>query len=236
MYSDEKKSTVTEKINPNAPHRFFFIRHGETDWNREFRYQGSSDTELNAEGAEQARRTGLRLSGIVPARVYTSPLKRARRTAEIIMENNSGDVAIDLRDDLREISFGSWEGFTASEIMARDAETLAAWRKAPFSAAPKGGESFDKVAARSQNAARILKEAGNPGDVSFVVSHGAVLRALIAAFLNTGEMDIFWRMRLDNCSITALDMWGVRPSLLLSNDTHHIRLAEEEIKILTFPD
>ena len=221
---------------PRAPHRFFFIRHGETNWNREFRYQGSSDVELNGDGIEQARRTGLRLSGIVPSRVYSSPLKRACRTAEIIMENNSGDAAVDHLDELREISFGSWEGLTASEIMARDAEKLAAWRKAPFTAVPEGGESFAEVTSRSRRAAEILKEAGGPGDATFVVGHGAVLRALLAAFLNVEEIDIFWRMRFDNCSISALDMWGDRPSLLWSNDTHHLRLGDEEIKLLSFPE
>ena len=221
---------------PRAPHRFFFIRHGETDWNRELRYQGSSDVELNDEGVEQARRTGLRLSRIVPSRVYSSPLKRARRSAEIIMENNSGDTAIELCDDLREISFGSWEGLTTSEISARYPETLAAWRKAPFTAVPEGGESFAEVASRSRRAAEILKEAGGPGDVTFVVAHGAVMRALIAAFLNIEEIDVLWRMRFDNCSISALDMWGARPSLLTSNDTHHIRLEDEEIKLLSFPE
>ena len=235
MPKDEKMSTVIESVKPSAPHRFFFIRHGKTDWNRELRYQGNSDTELNGEGVEQARRTGLRLSYIVPARVYSSPLRRARRTAEIIMENNSGDAAVDLCDDLREISFGSWEGLTTSEIMAKDAEGLAAWRNAPFTAAPKGGESFAEVVLRSRRAAEILKKAGSPGDVTFVVAHGVILRALIAALMNVEELDFFWRVRFDNCSISALDMWGARPSLLLSNDTYHIRLRDEEIKLLTFP-
>ena len=152
------------------------------------------------------------------------------------MENNSKDATIDMLEDLREISFGSWEGLTYSEIMARDPKKMTAWRNAPFSSAPEGGESFAEVASRSRRAAGILKEAGGPGDVALVISHGAVLRALIAAFLNIEEIDILWRMRFDNCSITVLDIWGARPSLLMTNDTHHIRLVDEEIKFLSFPE
>ena len=220
----------------SASHKFFFIRHGETDWNREFRYQGNSDIELNEDGVEQARRTGLRLSCIVPSRVYSSPLKRARRTAEIIMEHNSGEAAVDVCDDLREISFGSWEGLTMPEIKARDAEKLEAWRSKPFSVVPEGGESFAEVASRSRRVSKVMKEAGGHGEVTFIVTHGVVLRALIAIFMNIEELDLFWRVRFDNCSISALDLWNARPSLLFSNDTHHTRLGEEEIKFLTFPE
>ena len=236
MPSDEKKSNITESEIPNAPHRFYFVRHGQTEWNRTGRYQGSTETELNDNGAEQARRVGLRLSGIIPTRVYASPMKRARRTAEIIMENNSGDTAITECGDLREISFGLWEGLTMREIMDRYPETLAAWRIAPFTAVPEGGESYAEVASRASRAAKILKEAGDPGDVTFVVGHGAAMRALIASLMNIRELDMLWRVRFDNCSISVLDTWGDRPMLLFSNDTHHTRLGDEEIKRLTFPE
>jgi alpha-ribazole phosphatase/probable phosphoglycerate mutase len=219
-----------------SSHRIFFVRHGETDWNREFRYQGSSDVGLNDEGLEQARRAGVRLSKIIPSRVYSSPLKRALRTAEIILENNSADVQVELCGDLREISFGSWEGLTSEEIHERDAKAFAAWREAPFSAVPTGGESFESVAERSRRVAERVKASGHPGENTFVVAHGAVLRALIASFMNAADIDLLWRLRFDNCSISVLDMWGSRPSLLLLNDTHHTRLRPEDIGLLTFPD
>jgi alpha-ribazole phosphatase/probable phosphoglycerate mutase len=236
MPSYGKKSRTSADESSASPYRIFFIRHGETDWNRELRYQGSSDVELNEEGERQARSAGIRLSRIVPARVYSSPLKRALRTAEIILENNSGDAAVELCCDLREISFGSWEGLTAAQISERDAAALAAWREAPFSAAPDGGESFASVASRSKTAAESIKKSGRPGEAAFVVSHGAVLRALIASFMEAADIDMLWRLRFDNCSISALDRWGARPSLLLLNDTNHIRLREEDIWLLSFPD
>jgi alpha-ribazole phosphatase/probable phosphoglycerate mutase len=228
---------MTDKTaRPDAPRRFFFIRHGETDWNREFRYQGSSDVGLNAEGEEQARRAGLRLSKVLPVRVYSSPLKRASRTAEIIMANNPGGAPIELLDDLREISFGSWEGLTAGEIELRDAAALTAWRNAPFSASPEGGETFADVTERSKRAARQIAGGADAGDPAFVIAHGAVLRALIAAFMNIDDINLLWRLRFDNCSISAVDIWGSRPSLPFVNDTHHIRLGDGDIEKLDFPD
>ena len=232
----ERGSSVITTMKRDLPHRIFFVRHGETQWNSTFRYQGLSDVELNEAGLEQARRAGVRLSGISPARAYSSPLRRALRTAEIIMENNAGGAAVEVCADLREISFGDWEGLTASEIMERDGERLAEWRKAPFSVSPPGGEPFSEVAARAARAARLIQDAGTPGDASFVVAHGAVLRALIASFLGLADVNALWKMRLDNCSISVIDMWGARPSVLLTNDTHHIRLDDCAIRGLDFPD
>jgi broad specificity phosphatase PhoE len=82
----------------------------------------------------------------------------------------------------------------------------------------------------------LVKASGRPGDITFVVAHGAVLRALIAAFMGAEGANMLWKFRFDNCSISVLDIWGSRPSLLLLNDTHHTRLREDEIKLLTFPD
>ncbi|MDR1509635.1 MAG: histidine phosphatase family protein [Synergistaceae bacterium] len=217
-----------------APHRIFLIRHGETDWNRDFRYQGISDIELNETGREQARLAGIRLAGTVPANVYSSPLSRARRTAEIIMEHNRGDIGVELCGDLREVSFGKWEGLPASEVEKRYPDTLSAWRAAPFSATPEGGEPFAEVRERSKKAARLVISAGRPGSVTFVVAHGGVMRAFLASLMNIEDFSLMWRMRFDNCSISVLDIWGTRPSMLLLNDTNHIRLEEDEISRMSF--
>ena len=233
--SKVRKKTAALEAAAGVPHRIFLIRHGETDWNRVFRYQGASDVELNETGLEQARLAGIRLAEIVPSRVCSSPLLRARRTAEIIMERSRGDVEIELCRDLREISFGKWEGLSMSEVEERYPDTLAAWRAEPFSVTPEDGESFAEVRSRARAAAGLIKSAGRSGDATFVVTHGGVLRFLIAAMMGIDDLSVTWRMRFDNCSISVLDMWQSHPSLLLSNDTHHIRLKEDEISRLSFP-
>lgn len=218
-------------------HRFFLIRHGETDWNREFRYQGISDVALNDDGVEQARRLAVRLSPIAPARVYASPLKRASRTAEIIALHSARAAKVEILPELREISFGQWEGMTIPEIREFDRETFDRWLAAPFSCAPKGGETIGEVLSRSRKLASDISSGAMPGEATFVVSHGGVLRALIAAMMHFDDIDLLWRMRIDNCSVTVIDIWGARPSLLLTNDTHHLRApGDEETASLVFPD
>lgn len=213
-------------------HRIFLMRHGETEWNRNFRYQGSSDVPLNEMGERQARRLAVRMSRIVPARVYASPLSRALRTAEIVMEGNWSDIAIECCEDLREISFGFWEGKTVDEVSALDGETLGRWRASPFSATPRGGESPESIQARSARMAdRVLRE-GKSGDATFVVAHGAILRSFLGALMGICDLNVLWKMRMDNCSVTVVDIWGSRPSLLALNDTHHLRLTDDVVVAL----
>ncbi|MDR1137083.1 MAG: histidine phosphatase family protein [Synergistaceae bacterium] len=235
MPKAQEKPIPLEVGDSSVPHRIFLIRHGETDWNRDFRYQGISDIDLNETGLEQARLTGMRLAGTVPANVYSSPLIRARRTAEIIMKYNSGGVDVELCDHLREVSFGKWEGLNVSEVKKRYPAALAAWRSSPFSATPEDGESFGDVKERSRIAADLIKSNGNPGGVTFVIAHGGMLRALLAALMDVEDFKLMWMMRFDNCSISVLDMWRAHPSLLFLNDTHHIRLGKSEISRLSFP-
>jgi broad specificity phosphatase PhoE len=139
-------------------------RHGETDWNREFRIQGSSDTELNETGRAQARALADELAGERIDAVYASDLRRARETAEIVAARRGLIVRVD--PDLRERSFGSWEGLTRAEIDARfpDLEH-------------HDGETDAEVRARVLAAVdRIVRE--HPGEEVLVVSHGGALNAL----------------------------------------------------------
>jgi alpha-ribazole phosphatase/probable phosphoglycerate mutase len=218
-------------------HRIFLIRHGETDWNKVFKYQGITDVPLNEDGLEQARRLGVRLSCVAPDRVLASPLLRARRTAEVIMENNPSDVEIEDRAELREISFGIWEGLTVSEIKKIDGATYTKWHKAPLSCAPKGGEVFSEIFERSRLFVKELVGEDSPGRNTFIVAHGGVLRAVASSLMHFNDIDLFWRMRFDNCSITVIDIWGKVPSMLLSNDTHHLRIGDDTtIASLIFPN
>ncbi|MDR3165151.1 MAG: histidine phosphatase family protein [Synergistaceae bacterium] len=217
------------------PGRIFFVRHGETDWNKAFRYQGTTDIALNENGQSQARKVGLRLSRIVPRRVFSSPLLRAYGTAEAIMEANAGNAPVEVMDELREISFGKWEGLAYSEIMEHFALDYTTWRENPFSSAPTGGESFESVRTRSASAAETVKDAAAAGAEILVVAHGIVLRTLMASLMGADDLKLLWRIRFDNCSISAIDLWDDHPSLVFLNDTHHLRLDDKKIRTLSFP-
>jgi probable phosphoglycerate mutase len=138
-------------------------RHGETDWNRELRIQGSSDISLNELGREQARALAGELADVPLDAIYSSDLSRARETAEAVAATHGLDVRLDPR--LRERAFGSWEGLTRDDIA-----TL-----------PDGsrhdGESDEEVRARVLEAVQAIADA-HPGRQVLVVAHGGALNTL----------------------------------------------------------
>ena len=120
------------------------VRHGETDWNRDGRWQGGSDTSLNDLGREQACSLAAELDGDIAA-VYSSDLARARETAEIVAETLGLEVQVDAR--LRERGFGSWEGLTTPEIENRFGDSHRRWR-AGEGAGADDAETFEDFSAR----------------------------------------------------------------------------------------
>jgi probable phosphoglycerate mutase len=140
-------------------------RHGETDWNRERRVQGHSDTPLNETGREQARTLAGALAGEPLDAVYSSDLARARETAEIVAAAHGLEVRTDA--ELRERNFGSWEGLTDVEIHERHGSD---WSR-------HDGETDEQVRARVLGAVDRIA-AAHPGEEVLVVSHGGALNAL----------------------------------------------------------
>jgi broad specificity phosphatase PhoE len=169
---------------PEFPHRFIFVRHGETAYNAESRLQGQLDTPLNARGREQARAIGGTLRSLLGPEIdrldeaeafFASPLERARETMDIArdaMGLKPGRYHLD--PVLKELSFGVWEGLTWPEIEVRDAKGLRARRKDRWAFAPEGGESYAMLAVRLRPWLDSLSEH------AFVISHGGVARVLMA--------------------------------------------------------
>ena len=148
------------------------MRHGETDWNVERRFQGHADEPLNAAGRQQARGLAEELAGEQIDAVYTSDLARARETAEILAARLDAEV-VALRE-LREIDVGSWQGLSWPEIEEHDPEGVVRWQRDGHGW--EGGETYDElgvriVAALSDIAAR------HPGQRVLVVAHGGTFRA-----------------------------------------------------------
>jgi broad specificity phosphatase PhoE len=161
----------------------YFVRHGETDWNRERRLQGQHDIPLNDLGRAQASRCGeilreLLRQGDRSAADYdyvSSPLSRARETMELLREEMGFDPAA-YRTDARlmEMSFGRWEGFTFAELQAREAPALAARERDKWGFVLPGGESYALLQVRVRDWYDNLERD------SVVSAHGGVCRALIA--------------------------------------------------------
>jgi probable phosphoglycerate mutase len=157
--------------------RILIVRHGESEWNREHRWQGWEDIALTATGAAQARARGLDLhaAGHRFDSIYTSDLVRAARTADLIAETLGHAPAI-REPGLRERFGGDWQGSTSREIDERWPGQRAAWRRGELSA-PPGGEIDSAVLERVHAALKRIDAAERHGPV-LVVTHHGVLRLL----------------------------------------------------------
>jgi broad specificity phosphatase PhoE len=152
------------------------LRHGESEWNAEGRWQGQADPPLSALGEEQARDAAGRLAaGEMFVTVVSSDLRRARRTGEIIAEALGLDLWID--PGLREIDVGDWTGLTRSEIHAGWPGELADWSEGR-SESPPGGETRTHLTERARTTMLRLAAEAAPGDRLLLVSHGALIRNL----------------------------------------------------------
>lgn len=156
--------------------RLCLIRHGQTDWNIEGRYQGQSDVPLNQAGCLQANGLAGRLQGQSFAAVYSSDLIRAKKTAEVIAASFHLPVVIDHR--LREINQGEWEGQHVEAIKARYLQLWQQRAMDPASFRPPGGETVQEVSTRVYLALDEITGIYRSGTV-LIVSHGLALATAI---------------------------------------------------------
>jgi broad specificity phosphatase PhoE len=171
------------------------VRHGETDWNRERRFQGRADLPLNEAGRGQARELAERLHGEPVSALYTSPLRRASETAEILAERFG--LQVQPLDALLEIDVGAWEGLTIDEVRATYPERADAdWRSGW-----EDGETYEELSKRVVPALVALG-AKHEGEQVLAVTHAGPLRAAIAASLRLSYDDARPLIgRLENCAV-----------------------------------
>ena len=200
--------------------RLVLVRHGVTDWNRDGRFQGHLDPPLSDAGRREAVLVATRLAAdpsLRPARVISSTLDRALRTAEAI--GSATGVAVEPDARLIEIGQGEWEGRTHAELEASDADRYRAWLEADGIRQPPGGEPIDAAAAR----VRTVLDEGLRDDrwPACMVSHGGTLRILAHALFGLGDASIL-ALDVDNASISAVELRGEAWHLVRWNDTLHL--------------
>ena len=199
--------------------RIFLVRHGATQLSAEDRFAGAVNVELSAEGIAQAERLALRLSDDNITAAYSSPLARTVHTASIVAAPHQ--LTLVLRDELREIHHGHWEGMRRADVEEQFPEEYAAWEEDPYTFAPQGGEAGVNVVAR---ALPIIREivTKHRGENVLVVSHKATLRLLISSLLGFDARG--YRDRLDQspACLNVMDFKDpVRARLMLFNDVSH---------------
>jgi probable phosphoglycerate mutase len=198
------------------------VRHGETAWNREGRYQGRTDVPLSPEGEIQVAALAARLAHVPIAIAVASPLSRARRTAEVILGQRATPLELDA--GLLEISHGAWEGQLSTDIEAAHAEMIGTWRTRPDRDVPAGpgAETLGDVDARAWPVVERIAARLSGGQTALVAAHDAVNRVLLCRFLGL-PLTRVWSFRQAPATLNVLS----GPSLLelavvRLNDAEHV--------------
>lgn len=210
--------------------RVILVRHGATEFNRGRKFQGHRDVPLGKLGLQQAERIAMRLQHEHPTIAYSSDLQRARSTAEALIAY--GDVPLHVTPELREMSFGAWEGLTAEEIAEAFPEEWQAWTKDPVHVCPPHGESLEILAGRMvkffEAALQEISSAQPPrggrrdrGPTLLIVGHGGALRALLTHILEI-PLDRYWRFAVRPASVSILDLYPEGAIAAVIGETSHL--------------
>lgn len=197
------------------------VRHGQSTWNREHRIQGQLDPPLSAEGRIQAELLGARLAGRALVAAYTSDLKRAVETADVIAAFTG--VQPQPREGLREIFLGEWEGLTTEQISERYPQAWAQWVEQPDWDVVPGGEGAALFETRVAAALDSMWREHAQGDV-LVVTHGGVIQVALHRVVGRPSRGLF-PFKIQNASLSVLERRDGRIVIGGVNDVAHLESA-----------
>ena len=198
------------------------VRHGETDWNVTEVFRGGIDIELSENGLKQVELLAEYLRNSKVAAIYSSPLKRASKTAEIIAGCHNLDVVITL--GLIDFNYGEWQGLPHEAVKDRYGALYAEWTKNPHRVKMPAGESLSDVRRRVSNVVASVI-ASNEGTV-VMVAHRVVNKVLICYLLGLGNAH-FWNIRQDTCGITIFNHNQGRFVLVEHNNTSYLKSLQK---------
>ncbi len=208
--------------------RLLLVRHGETDWNRDGRFQGQIDIPLNENGHRQAARAGDFLKVVKIDAAVSSSMKRPKETAEGILKHHPG-VTLETTEDLWEISHGEWEGKLETEINAGYPGLLAEWQSKPETVQMPGGENLNDVWRRAKKGwsdivANYSQREDEAPQTVMVVAHDAINKAILCQVFGLGP-EKFWQFKQVNGAVSVIDYHGgpeSLPVLSAANITTHL--------------
>ena len=190
------------------------VRHGETEWNVKQVFRGRIDIELSETGMKQAELLAEYLRDIKVEAIYSSPLKRALQTAEVIARYHR--LNVEIVPSLIDFDFGRWQGLSRQEVKDKYKELYAEWLENPLRVRMPDGEELDEVRKRALGVVEnIIAE---HEDTAILVSHRVVNKVLICALLGLDNSH-FWNIKQDTCGITIFAYENGRFILAKHNDT-----------------
>ena len=197
----------------------YLVRHAETDWNKEKRYQGGKDIPLSNSGIEQARQLARRLSRVKFDLVYSSPLRRARQTAELLIRGSSPPII--LEPAFREINHGLWEGLRVEEIAERFSQEFRLWKEKPHLVKMPQGESLHDL--RRRVLPRFLELVDQAQEERIlIVGHGGVNRVILIHCLKMDLRD-YWKLLQNSICVNLIEMTSEGFQVKIINDLSHLR-------------
>ncbi|MCU0548189.1 MAG: histidine phosphatase family protein [Leptolyngbya sp. Prado105] len=188
----------------------YFIRHGETEYSRSGGFCGSLDPELTPEGLQMAEAFGAAYSHLDWTAVYASPMQRTIATAKPLC--NAIGIEMQLREGLKEIAYGEWEGKTQDDVKQNDSETYIHWMTEPAWNAPPGGETAVEIASRAALVISEIEAKYESGNV-LVVSHKATLRIILCGLLGIDLGRYRDRIDMPAASISVVEFGKYGPQL-----------------------
>ncbi|WP_334332649.1 MULTISPECIES: histidine phosphatase family protein [unclassified Companilactobacillus] len=203
----------------------YFVRHGKTQWNLEGKYQGGhGDSPLLDESLHDISLLAKRLKNVEIDHMYTSPLPRAKTTAETLIKDLHRSIDLSVVDGLREFDLGIMEGRKFSELELEMPEVIYAFRNEPkdYDYSLIRGESFEQVAKRTTEAVKDIVSENNGQGSIVIVSHGAALVTLIQSLLGTDIENIRKDGGLSNTSLTHLQYKDGQYKLIEWNETGYL--------------
>jgi len=215
-------------LQPNLPKktsnkRIILVRHGETDWNKQGRFQGQIDIPLNQNGKAQAKAASNFLKCIPIQRAFSSSLSRPKETAQIILKEHPG-IEITLKNNLIEIGHGKWEGKLESEIKSDWPDLLKTWKIFPDKVQMPEGENIQEVSTRSIIGWTEICNDLKKDETALVVAHDAVNKTILCHLLGLEPSEI-WMIKQGNGGITIIDLSekkGQPDKIICLNITSHL--------------
>lgn len=189
--------------------RLLLVRHGETEWNQQSKYQGQVDVSLNENGKSQSQKVAKFIKDVSIDKVYSSSLLRAQQTAEIMLQQHQGIPKLDnleLNDGFKEIIHGIWEGKSKTEIEQEFPGELQRWYEAPEKFQMPSGESLQQVWSRTVEVYQSILSSAleNQLKTVLIVAHGATNQILLCHILGLSA-EHFWNFRQSNCCLNVID-------------------------------
>ncbi len=212
-------ATTERRRSERVTTTILLIRHGETAWNRQRIFRGTHDIPLNENGLRQARLLAGALRRRPIEAAYTSPLSRARQTAEVVLDGRDVPAVVDER--LTDFCYGDWQGMQESEVARRWPREFALWSTRPHEVRVPGGNTLREVCDVAFEALEAAA-ARHEGETVALFAHRVVNKLLVLAALGLG-LDRFPFVRQDNCCLTEFQRTPAGYVLCVLNDTGHMR-------------